>query len=106
MQWGLIAALKDASNNLREGCIAQAHSHLSVVIRALQDYSLAIWKSRNGVLHDKTALGHKILQAQLHHNITLLYALRDTFSPILQSYFSMPLADRLMRSPRQKQRWL
>jgi hypothetical protein len=35
-----------------------------------------------------------------------MYALRDTFSPIIQSYFSLPMAERLLCSFRQKQRWL
>jgi hypothetical protein len=34
-----------------------------------------------------------------------MYALRDTFSPIVQSYFSLPIEARLLRPLRQKQRW-
>jgi hypothetical protein len=35
-----------------------------------------------------------------------MYALRDTFSPIVQSYFSLPIEAHLLRPLRQKQRWL
>jgi hypothetical protein len=81
-------------------------NHLAVVIRALQDYSLSIWKSRNEALHANTEESAAILHAQLNHEITTVYDLKATFSPILQSYFTVPLEDRLLRDRRQKQRWL
>ena len=104
-KWGLVVAITDSSY-AREECTPQAINHLAVVIRSLQDYSLAIWKSRNDTLHQNAEQSSAILHAQLHHDITCMYALRDTFSPILQSYFSMPLEDNLLRSSRQKQRWI
>jgi hypothetical protein len=38
----------------------------SVTIRELQDYSLAIWKSRNDVLHENDDGRQAILQTDLH----------------------------------------
>jgi hypothetical protein len=47
-----------------------------------------------------------IVHASLNHSISQLYSLQSSFSAILQSYFRLPLADRLRQSPRQRQRWL
>jgi hypothetical protein len=105
VQWGLIS--DDTANSQTRTDISQQEiSHLALVIRALQDYSLAIWKSRNETLHNHAEQSRDIIHAQLHHEITNMYALRDTFSPIIQSYFSLPMAERLLCSFRQKQRWL
>lgn len=48
-------------------------NYLAVVIRALQDYSLSIWKSRNDALHQNTESSIFILHAQLNHKITAMY---------------------------------
>jgi hypothetical protein len=79
---------------------------LTEVILAVQDYSLALWQSRNAVLHERGSDSLLIVHAALNHSISQLYSLRHTFSPILQSYFTLPLEDRLRRSPRQRKRWL
>ena len=59
------------------------------------------------MLHEATnSTGRDIVQASLNRAITQLYDIQSTLSPILQSYFSMSLEDRLKRSPRQRKRWL
>jgi hypothetical protein len=40
------------------------------------------------------------------HNIFQMYAIRDTFSPILQSYFQKTLEERQKGTPRQRAQWL
>ena len=76
------------------------------IIRALQDYSLTLWAHRNEVLHAVGSDTSAIVYAALNHHITQMYALQSSFSPIIQSYFSIPLDERLSRSPRQRKRWL
>ena len=103
--WGFIYKAEDncpvsADNH------SKAINHLALVIRALQDYSLAIWKSRNEVLHENSAQSCVIVHAKLHQDISRLYSLQASYSPILQSYFALPLQDRLLRPLRHKQRWL
>ncbi len=73
---------------------------------AAQDYTLAIWKSRNEVLHESGSDSLTIVHAALNHSISQLYSLQSTFSPILQSYFTTPLEEKLRQSPRKRQRWL
>ena len=84
----------------------QAEKSLANVVLAAQNYTLAIWKSRNAVLHEANSIGADVVHASLNQAITQLYGIRSTLSPILQSYFHMPLEDRLRRSPRQRKRWL
>ena len=84
----------------------RSDKQLKATIRALQDYSLAIWQSRNAVLHEATSASQAIVHASLNHAISQLYSLQSTFSPILQSYFTVPLEVRLCRSPRLRKRWL
>ena len=105
LEWGHIYSLTDYSTSW-ETRQSQSTHQLALVICALQDYSLAIWKSRNDVLHENSELSRSILQDKLHHDITTLYALGPTYSPIIQSYFSISLEDRLKRPLRHKQRWL
>ena len=77
------------------------------LIKADQDYVILIWHSRNDVLHEVGSESLAIVHAaSLNHSISQLYSLQSTFSPILQSYFTLPLADWLRRSPRQRKRWL
>ncbi|KAI2504096.1 hypothetical protein MHU86_10378 [Fragilaria crotonensis] len=83
-QWGHVANIPDLSHS-REQRSQKSINHLAVVIRALQDYSLALWKSRNETLHQNVERSQAILQAQLNHEITTMHDLRDTFSPIIQS---------------------
>ena len=86
---------------------SEADKSLSRVIRAVQDYTLAIWTSRNAVLHEATnSTGADIVNADLNQAVVRLYALQPTLSPILQSYFNLSLEDRLRRPPRQRKRWL
>ena len=65
-----------------------------------------LWKSRNDVLHEAGSDGLAPVHASLNHDISQMYALCDTFSPILQSYFSKPLKERLKGTPQQRARWL
>ncbi|KAI2502698.1 hypothetical protein MHU86_11755 [Fragilaria crotonensis] len=105
-EWGNVTT-EDSSSPMSRGVHSTAAvHHLAGTIRALQDYSIAIWKSRNEVLHQNAELSNDILRAQLHHEITTMYSLQNTFSPILQSYFAKPLEDQLLCQMRQKQRWL
>ena len=86
---------------------SEADKCLSLVICAVQDYTLAIWTSRNAVLHEATnSTGADIVNADLNQAVVCLYALQPTLSPILQSYFNLSLEDRLRRPPRQRKRWL
>jgi hypothetical protein len=84
----------------------QSEKTLAAVIMAAQDYTLAIWRSRNAVLHESGSDSLDIVNAALNHSISQLYALQSTLSPVLRSYFILPLDDRLRRSPRQRKRWL
>ncbi|KAI2494992.1 hypothetical protein MHU86_19511 [Fragilaria crotonensis] len=105
-EWGNVTT-EDSSSPMSRGVHSTAAvNHLAGTIRALQDYSIAIWKSRNEVLHQNAELSNDILRAQLHHEITTMYSLQNSFSPILQSYFAKPLEDQLLCQMRQKQRWL
>ena len=90
----------------QENRISESNKSLARVILAVQDYSLALWMGRNSILHDANSEGSAILHASLNRAITQLYAVSATLSPTVQSYFSLPLADRLKRSPRQRKRWL
>jgi hypothetical protein len=105
VEWGLFQDHPPLSTTLDDHNTTVTQ-HLSVVIRALQDYSLDIWKSRNAVLHENDAGCQAIHLADLHRQISLLYSLGPTFSPIIQSYFTVPLSIRLLRSQRHKRRWL
>lgn len=104
LEWGYIVILPDSlSTSARK--VAAVNSVAST-IRAVQDYSLALWKSRNDLLHSNTIPSRVTLEASLDHDITSLYGLRTSFSPVIQSYFHIPLPERLKRSLRHKQRWL
>ena len=76
------------------------------IIRALQDYTLHLWKSRNEVLHATGSDTTDIVHATLNSHITQLYSLQSSFSPIIQSYFTIPLEVQLRRCPRHRRRWL
>jgi hypothetical protein len=78
----------------------------SEIIMAVQDYTLAIWRSRNEVLHEAGSDSLDIVHAALNQSISQLYSLQSSFSPMLQSYFTLPLAARLKPPPRQRKRWL
>ena len=86
--------------------LTRATNYLATVVRVIQDYSLALWSCRNAALHDQNTSSLAIVQATLNQEITQLYELQDSFSPILQSYFHLPLESRLTKSSRHKQRWL
>ena len=89
-----------------EECRITSDKTLTAVIGAVQDYTIAIWKSRNAVLHEAGSDSLDIANAALNDSITQLYSLQSTLSPLLQSYFKIPLEDLLRRSPRQRKRWL
>ena len=85
---------------------SQPNKTVTTVISAVHDYTVAIWKSRNEVLYESGSDSLTSVHAALNYSIPQLYSLQTTFSPILQSYFTMPLEERLRRSPRQRQHWL
>lgn len=68
---------------------ATTNNFLAGTIRALQDYSLAIWKSRNDALHQNNELSNAILLANLHHEITTMY-FRATFQCLWKFDYSVP----------------
>ena len=104
LDWGYICSPTDTTPPTER--YFRATNLVAKFIKAIQDYSLALWASRNAALHDNSVQSKAITQAPLKQDIEKLYDLRLTFSPILQSYFSLPLEDRLRRPSRHKQRWL
>jgi hypothetical protein len=106
IDWGHIYHASDLIFLTPEDRRIRADKTLTEVIMAVHDYSLLIWKSRNAVLHEVGSDSLNIVHAALNHSISQLYSLKSTFSPIIQSYFTMPLEDLLRRSPRQRKRWL
>lgn len=106
LDWGAIVSRTELNRLTPDDRYVQAEKTLTAVIMAVQEYSLAIWKSRNEVLHEAGSDSLSIVHAALNHSITQLYLLRSTFSSILQSYFTVPLEARLRQSPRQRTRWL
>ena len=102
--WGQVHA-QDASI-LSEDRRSLVIPRLAIIIRALQDYSLALWTGRNMILHEHSVHSQSIVHSTLNYEITQIYNLRDSLSDHLRSYFSLPLDARLRQSPRQKQRWL
>ncbi|KAI2489686.1 hypothetical protein MHU86_24895 [Fragilaria crotonensis] len=106
LDWGHIYSLTNATRLTLDANQVQATKTLTTVVMAVQGYSLAIWKSRNAVLHEAGSDSLAIVHAALNHSITQLYSLQHTFSPILQSYFTLPLVNRLSQAPRQRKRWL
>jgi hypothetical protein len=104
--WSLLPHREYISTGLELRPSTADHS-LSKSILALQDYSLALWKSCNTVLHEANSPGLDIVHAYLNQAITQLYELQPTpLSSILQSYVTVPLHNRLQRPPRQRKRWL
>ena len=104
IEWGNIVSRLDA--NSQEERRARALRSLAKAINSVQLYSYALWTGRNAVLHEHSESSLAIVHASLNHSISQLYSLQPSFSEILQSYFRLPLADRLRQSPRQRQRWL
>ena len=47
-----------------------------------------------------------LCRAALNQSIRQLYSIQSSLSPIQQSYFNLPLEDRLKTSPRHRKRWL
>ncbi len=104
IEWGNIVSLLDA--NSLEDCRAQALRSLATTVKSVQAYSHALWTGRNAVLHEHNESSLAIVHASLNQSIAQLYSLQSSFSAILQSYFRLPLNNRLRQSPRQRQRWL
>ena len=102
--WGCIYTDDDATS--LENRLIHANSYLSKITRAVQDYSLALWTARNAVLHEHASSTQLIVNAELNHAISQLYAQQSVFSPVLQSYFRTPLDKFLKRPVRYRQRWL
>ena len=56
---------------------------LAQVVRVLQDYMLAVRKSRNAVLHDAiNSVGSNIVHSSINQAITQLYSVRSTLSRV------------------------
>jgi hypothetical protein len=106
LDWGHIYSVETLVPTTPDDRRIQSDKTLVAVIGAVQDYTIAIWKSRNAVLHEAGSDSLNIVHAALNASITQLYSLQPTLSPILQSYFTMPLENLLRRSPRQRKRWL
>ena len=104
MEWGHIYPIFSPVQITPEDKRIKSDKALTAIIGAVQDYTIAIWRSRNVVLHE--AEGRDIVHAQLNQHIAQLYNIQPTFSTIVRSYFTMPLEDLLRRPPRQRQRWL
>ena len=104
VDWGFIYSTTDYTpmHVRRERITGQ----LSKVVLALQDYSIHIWKSRNGILHEAGSQGLESVHASLNDDICQMYGIQENLAPIIQSYFSILLGHRLRTSPRQRQRWL
>jgi hypothetical protein len=104
VEWGNIVTRLD--NTSMDDRRSRATRSLATVIKSVQLYSHALWTGRNSVLHEHSESSLAIVHASLNHSISQLYSLQSSFSAILQSYFRLPLEDRLRQSPRQRQRWL
>ena len=104
MEWGQIYIAEDKTPP--EVRRTRSITLVSKYILAFQNYTLFLWQSRNDVLHEAGSEGLASVHATLNHDISQMYALRDTFSPILRSYFQKPLEERLKGTPRQRARWL
>ena len=102
--WGHIYAAGDTTSVSERH--TRATSHTTPAVMAIQDYAIAIWQHRNSVLHEVGSHGMASIHATLNHSIVQIYGLKETFAPIIQSYFVLPLEDRLRTSPRQRARWL
>ena len=102
--WGCLTVPDDADKN--EASDKLQILRLALTIRALQDYSLALWTGRNTILHEHSAHSLSIVNAALNYDISQMYALRASLSDHLGSYFQLPLTARLQQSPRQRKRWL
>jgi recombinational DNA repair ATPase RecF len=76
------------------------------MIRALQDYSFALWTDRNAILHENSEHSLSIVNAQLNADVSQMYSLRASLSDNLSTYFQILLADRLRQTPHQRHRWL
>jgi hypothetical protein len=105
IKWGFICSLHDSTVSPADQR-QRAVIYVAKVIRAIQDYSLALWHSRNAILHGNSPSSRAILEATVNQNIIQLYELQSTFSSVIRSYFSLPLEERLKRPYRTKQRWL
>ena len=104
IKWGNIVTRLDSTS--LDDRRSRATRSLTKAISSVQIYSYALWTGRNAVLHEASESSMAIVHASLNHSISQLYSLQSSFSAILQSYFRLPLADRLRQSPRQRQRWL
>ena len=102
--WGRVHSPTDSTPTNEQQQLAIPR--LATIIRALQDYSLALWTGRNAILHEQSLHSASIVHSQLNHDITQMFTVSTSLSNHLRSYFSLPLEARLRQSPRQRQRWL
>ena len=104
IDWGLL--YKDTDTTPPDEQRTQAVQLLSKYVKAFQNYTLFLWKSRNDVLHEAGSDGLATVHASLNHDITQMYSIRATLNANMQSYFAKPLDVRLRSTPRQRLRWL
>jgi hypothetical protein len=73
--------------NSPEARLQAAVPRLATTVRALQNYTRALWVGRNAILHEHSLQSLSIVYATVdQHDITQMYALRATFSDHLTSY--------------------
>ena len=106
LRWGGISDSHDTTTTSPDASLQAVVPRLATTVRALQNYTLALWVGRNAILHEHSLQSLSIVYATLDQDITQMYSLRDTFSDHLTSYFGLPLEDRLRHPPRQRKRWL
>jgi hypothetical protein len=85
IDWRMISSKTDPTPSYAH--TTQANRILPGIIKALQNYTISLWKSRYETLHASGADGLSTVYTSLNSDISQLYALKDTFSPITQSYF-------------------
>jgi hypothetical protein len=76
-------------------------------VMLLWDFAHKMWEHRNSVLHDtKLEASRAMRDAEINDAITKLYEKVDTYSAEDRWYFDVPLAIRLRKPLRSRQRWL
>ncbi len=103
IRWGGISDSHDTPTTSLGARLQAAVPRLATV-RALQTYTFALWVGRNEILHEHSLKSLSIVYATLDHDITQMYALRETFSDHLTNCFGLTLEDRLRQPPRQRKR--
>jgi hypothetical protein len=79
---------------------------LQQIIKANWRVSLALWDTRNGILHSTQANVQQIRESLIDAKVRLIYLSQDTFAATDQILFDLPLEIRLQKSSRDKRHWL